>query len=88
MKPYKCKAKEIVYRLVNCSSPRISLVKGERYIRGFEEKPECLYHIQGLYLFQQKLYIQNGDSTHYTFTEKMNLYPLKIRLRWKSCASI
>ena len=40
--PHLCGYRKIVYRLVKCSSPRKSLVKGERFIRGVEEKPECL----------------------------------------------
>ena len=39
--PVQYRVGKIVYRLILCSSPRKSLVKGERFIRGIEEKPEC-----------------------------------------------
>ena len=38
--PAVCRATKNIYRLIKeCSSPRKSLVKGERFMRGIEEKP-------------------------------------------------
>lgn len=82
MFPTNVGLREIVYRLVNCSSPRISLVKGERYIRGFEEKPEWQIISSVKVVMKHPIYIRGGGGAIFPFTNNQSFLHKSKKIRY------